>query len=291
MRRALASWLNERGRKLSDQGNKDGAERFYRFANYADLRWSVPWYNRGLQSKYRGEWQDSLRCNQEAVRLDPTDQDAWWNLGIAATALRNWEEASRAWRVYGIELLQDSSGEVATPPVTACVRLDPGDAGEVVWGERIDPARLVILSIPLPESRHRFRDVVLNDGAQNGTREWNGHKFPVFDELEIWQKSQYSTFRVSLNVPSESAENQLIEICRDRNIGVEDWGTIRSICAECSRGNPGPHDCKAANAAGQKLFALAALSEDDIRSVLDMWASQAADSDYGDIEVALEAGK
>src|SRR5690242_11621848 len=98
MRRTLANWLNERGRKLSDDGNKDWARRFYRFATYADPGWSVPWYNRGLQAKYQGEWQESLRCNQKAVQLDSTDQDAWWNLGIAATALRDWGEAARAWR-------------------------------------------------------------------------------------------------------------------------------------------------------------------------------------------------
>jgi hypothetical protein len=58
-----------------------------------------------------------------------------------------------------------------TPPVTACVRLNPQSSGEVVCGERLDPARLLILSVPLPESRHRFYDIVLNDG-QKTEPEW-----------------------------------------------------------------------------------------------------------------------
>jgi tetratricopeptide (TPR) repeat protein len=283
----VANWLNERGRELSDRGKRAEAQKFYHWASYADPRWSIPWYNRGLQSKYLGKWEESLRCNQKAVLLDPSDQDAWWNLGIAATALRNWAEAARAWRSYGIELLQDANGEVTTPPAIACVRLDADGSGEVVWGERIDPARIVIVNVPLAESHHRFRDIVLNDGASNGTREWNGKTFPVFDELQIWQRSQFSTFRVSLNISSESAEARLLELSREPKIGLENWGTVRIICAECSRGNPGPHDCKASDESSYKSFAFAALSERDLRSLLDMWASEVEDAGYDSIEVAL----
>jgi hypothetical protein len=82
-------------------------------------------------------------------------------LGIAATALHDWPEAA----------------------ATACVRLNPQSSGEVVWGERLDPARLVILNVPLPESRHRFRDIILNDGAENGTRAVGGIQVPVFAEF------------------------------------------------------------------------------------------------------------
>ena len=288
MRHAFATWFNERGRKASDFGKKTQASRLYGLASCFDPRWSVPWYNRGLAAKYLGDWQESLRCNQKAASLDPTDEAVWWNLGIAATALRDWPEAARAWRACGIELLQDESGKVTTPPATACVRLDPHGAGEVVWGERIDPARFLILSVPLPESKRRFRDIVLNDGASNGERESNGRVYPVFDELQIWQQSQYSTFKVALNIPDESAQDRLIETCGERQFGIEDWGTIRMICAECSRGNPGPHNCKATDFS-RKSFAIAALSESDVRSLLDAWVSEITEAGYESIELALAA--
>lgn len=288
MPNVVANWLNERGRKVSDSGKKDQAALLYRLASYADPRWSVPWYNRGLDAKYLGCWQESLHYNQRAVSLDPSDKAGWWNLGIAATALHNWADAARAWRACGIELLQDQNGEVMIPPATACVRLDPNGSGEVVWGERIDPARFLILSIPLPESKHRFRDIVLNDGASNGEREWNGSSVPVFDELQVWQQSRYSTFRVTLNVPDESAQDRLVEICNQRNSGLEDWGTIRMICVECSSGNPGPHDCKATDGSA-RTFAFAAQSEGDLRSMLDSWVSGIGDAGYDDIEIALAA--
>ena len=43
-----------------------------------------------------------LKFNAQAVLLHPEDQASWWNLGIAATALRDWPEARRAWAGCGI---------------------------------------------------------------------------------------------------------------------------------------------------------------------------------------------
>jgi hypothetical protein len=153
----------------------------------------------------------------------------------------------------------------------------------VVWGERIDPARFPILSVPLPQSKHRFRDIVLNDGAPSGERQWNGNKFPVFDELEIWQKSEYATFKAKITIPNESAEMQLVNLCRDASVGIEDWGTIRMLCAECSRGNPSQHSCASADQCKQKSFAFGVKSESELRSILYTWAAKVEDAGYEDI--------
>lgn len=286
MRHRIANWFNERGRKASDRGQNTLAFRLYRLASYVEPRWSVPWYNAGLLMKYQARWEESLFLNQRATLLDPNDEAAWWNLAIAATKVRDWNEAARAWKACGIEVVQDAGGEVTTSPATACVRLNPSCDGEVVWGERIDPARVLVLSVPLPESKHRFRDVVLNDGAPNGEREWNGKKFPVFDELEIWQKSEYFTFKTEVTIPNESAQLQLVELCRNANVGIEDWGTIRMLCAECSRGNPGPHNCESMDQSEQKSFAFGARSENELRSILDTWAERVEDAGYSDILLA-----
>lgn len=289
MRHKIANWFNERGRQASDKGRKTRALRLYRIACYFEPRWSVPWYNAGLVLKYQGRWEQSLSMNQRAALLDPTDEAAWWNLAIAATALRDWSEAARAWKACGIEVLQDANGEVTTSPSTACVRLNPNCDGEVVWGERIDPVRFLILNVPLPESKHRFKDVVLNDGAQNGERESYGRQFPVFDELEVWQKSEYSTFKTNVTIPNESAEMRLVELCRNASVGVEDWGTIRMLCAECSRGKPGPHSCESSDQSAEKAFTFAARSEEELRAILDTWAAKVADADYDEIALVLAA--
>jgi tetratricopeptide (TPR) repeat protein len=290
MRRALAAWFNERGSQSINSGKSSRGELFYKWASSIDPRWSVPWYNLGLLTKNAGRWKESLRFNQRALELNPDDEGACWNLGIAATALRGWSEARKAWKAYGIEV-DTEVGEVRTSSGTACVRLDPAGLGEVVWGQRLDPARMAILNVPLPESGHRFHDIVLNDGASNGTRvDRHGSEVPVFDELSIWEVSEYSTFRVNLQVPDETAEERLIELCRTRQLGLEDWTTIRFICAICSRGNPSPHQCEAKPLEdGSRRFGFGAKKEEDLSRALEEWASANAGAEFGKLELMLSA--
>jgi hypothetical protein len=290
MRRAIAEALNSLGSLRIDAGKVAFGKRLYKWAAVADSRWSVPWYNLGLQAKNVGRWQESFEFNQRALRLDPSDEAARWNLGIASTALRNWTEARKAWTDNGIELSK-LDGEVLMPPVRACVRLNPQSDGEVVWGERLDPARMAILSVPLPESGHRFHDIVLNDGASDGTRvDENGNEVPVFNELSIWEVSDYSTYRVRLHVPDEPAEKHVVDLCLEQKLGIEDWTTIRFICAVCSRGNPGAHECGAKpRDDGSRAFGFAAKNQEDLESVLGQWASAFPTADYGELELMLPA--
>ena len=130
-------------------------------------------YNLGLAAKYRGEWEESFARNRRAAELNSEDEASWWNLGIAATALRDWPEARRAWLACGVDLIQ-GEGEVEMAHCWGCVRLNPSGSGEVVWGKRIDPARIRIANVPLPESNRRYGDIILNDGAEEGTRTSRG---------------------------------------------------------------------------------------------------------------------
>lgn len=88
--------------------------------------------------------------HRRAVELDSSDEAAWWNLGIAATALGEWREARTAWRACGIEI-PEGDGPPDLDFGLVPVRLDPAGCGEVVWCRRIDPARAVIRNVPLPE--------------------------------------------------------------------------------------------------------------------------------------------
>lgn len=230
------------------------------------------WFDLGLEAKRAHDWPESRRCNQRAVDIDPSNEGAWWNLGIAATALHDWAEARRAWKRFGVEI-PDGSEETGTLGMVACVRLNPGTSGEVVWGERIDPARMVLASIPLPESGRRFRDIILHDGAPNGTRDFHGERVPVFDELTVWRQSAYRTFRTVLDLPDAAAADQLTAICEERGLGLEDWSTIRWICGECSRGNPVAHDCSKDTALAG-TFAIAARTVDEVRDTLTAWAAK-----------------
>lgn len=242
-------------------------------------------YNKGLKAKYAGDWLESLTQNQLADKLHPGDEATIWNLGIAATALHEWDEARRAWRAYGIET-NDGPGEVLTSPVTGCVRIDPDNRGEVVWGTRIDPARIRLLNVPLPESGRRYGDILLNDGAPEGTRKSGKSEYPVFNELGIWKTSPYSTYEVDLIEFGSEAIQSLKQKCDHANIGFEDWGTIRILCAACSRGEPGEHTCSSESIAGHR-FAFAATSEASLRKLINEWRETEPDGKLGEIKLVV----
>jgi len=285
IRRSVAGWLVE---WACEATSRPSGDRLNRLAASLSPGWSVPWYNLGFSAKYAGDWSTSLVHNRRAAELDPSDEASWWNLGIAATALRDWETARLAWAACGIELSTDT-GEPRFESLTACVRLNPEREGEVVWGHRIDPVRLVIDSIPLPESRHRYRDMVLHDGAQEGTREIDGVQVPVFDELELMQASCYSTFEALIVMPASEMEAELVRRCLDEEIGIEDWSTIRRLCEECSRGNPAPHMCSRSSDSDKKSYGFACEYEARLRDVLQGWAAANPGARFDSIELRLRA--
>lgn len=232
-------------------------------------RKAIEAYNLALEAKYEGNWPESLRLNQLANELRPGDEATLWNLAIAATALNKWNEARFAWRSLGIEV-DSGSGEVFTPEQRACVRANPHGAADVVWGTRIDPARIRVENVPLPTSKRRYRDILINDGAQEGTRISNGEEYPVFDELGIWRVSRHSTFQVQLTMPSTTAMDSLETICRENDVWVEDWSTVRILCNACSRGNPGEHVCTSKPPL-EGRFGFAAKSDQALRQLLTCW--------------------
>jgi hypothetical protein len=269
MLRIIAHLFNDAGNRAADRGDRERAQHRYQLAARIDPWWSAPHYNLGLQAKYEGRWEESLRFNQRAAQLDATHEGAWWNLGIAATALRDWPAARNAWRQVGVNI-PEGDGEWAELNSTGCIRLNPVEGGEVVWGDRIDPARTVITNVPFPESMHRFRDIVLHDGAPNGHRMFHGHEIPVFDALEIWQPSSYSTYQVIFETSADARRDALNEICEKRGLGFEDWATFRIICKKCSEGNPGQHDCSASgDQTGATRYAIAAESEGEVYAALE----------------------
>lgn len=237
-----AESLAEEGNTLKDAGDIDGAERAYRAAIACSPEWAVPYYDLGLLYKYAGRWRESLEFNQLAAERDPEDEASWWNLGIAATAVANWPEARRAWTACG---MTPAAGDGA--PIFAFgaipIRLDADDIGEVVWCDRIDPARARILSVPLPTSRHNHGEVVLTDGAADGFRTVNGKKYPVLNALAVLEPSTLRKYVIELGTADDGAIDELIRRAEAAGGCAENWGaTTNILCAKCSRGDPHEHD-------------------------------------------------
>ncbi len=270
-----ASDLNERGRELADHDDLDGAAKCYREAIDRLPSYEPAWFNLGLVHKFRGEWARAMECNRRAAELGGEDGDpAWWNLGIAATALRDWEAARTAWRAFGIDVAGDE-GEIREDYGPAPVRLR-GEAGEVVWCLRIDPARAVVRNVPLPGSGHRFGDIVLHDGAPNGERVLGGEVFGVFDELERWQASDVPTLQVEVLVTGDLDSEALSELFDEAGYAAQDWSTtVVPVCRACSEGRVhGKHEATPTSSPAERTFGIGAPPDEAVR-LLRLW--EAAD--------------
>lgn len=257
------------GIEADNRGDKPEAIRIYRELLTEKEDWSEVHYNLGLVFKYLGEWEPSFTHNLRATELQPDDEAAWWNLGIAATALEKWRDARRAWNFFGLNY-EDSDDPPAEGIGRSPVRISSGDGHEVVWGDRIDPARIIIQNIPLPESGRRFGEIVLNDGAPNGTRIHNGREYSVFDELELIKASAHQTFELECDTNDRSKFEKLAEACFDAGFGIEDWSTLNLICHACSTGTA--HEEHDSRPSSEIRIALAADDPAKLHQILDDWS-------------------
>ena len=272
-----ANALNELGRRLDEEGDQDGALQAYARAGAVLPNWSAPWYNIGLIHKYRGDWAASLQANARAVRCDPRNEGAIWNLGIAATALGDWTTARSAWRQYGIEV-PEGDGPVDLFIGLTPIRVHGFEASEVVWADRIDPARAILRNVPTPDCGHRYGDLVLHDGAANGYRLHGEREVPVFDALELIAPSDYSTYEVTIEEATRQDIGALFKRFEAADASAENWTTsMQMLCRACSEGRPygeGQHnhgEGEEPGALGPWRIGIAAREEEAARRILGEW--------------------
>ena len=239
------------------------------------------WYDLGLIAKWQKRWDDSLRFNRRAFELQPDDEAVCWNMGIAATAVRDWEAARAAWRGAGIAL-PEGAGPISGRFGMAPVRLNPDSGAEVVWCDRVDPVRGIILSVPLPESGHRWGDCVLHDGEPKGERIADGRAYPVFDELERWEASAVPTLQVEVVARTPDDADALVDLFDERGLAAEDWThSVRRLCRACSEGSAHTqHDPAPSAWVPERDFGLAA-SLAEAEELLARWADAGAGRRYG----------
>lgn len=269
-----ANELHCEGEALSEAGDDDGALGKYHEAVTLEPGKSESHYNIGLIHKYRSEWAQSLAYNRTASELDPEDEAARWNLAIAATALRDWPTARAAWIAQGISLTGEE-GPIEMDFGLTPVRLNPDASAEVVWARRIDPVRASIVSIPYKESGFRCGDIVLHDGAAVGYRMLGGRECPVFNVLELFERSRLETFEVDIEAADAAAMETLTKAFDDAGITMEDWtANVQTLCRQCSEGLPHEHhDSEAADPAWQvqRRLGVAVSSWEAAQAVLDAW--------------------
>jgi hypothetical protein len=291
-KQAEAELANARALELREKGHLQEAIELYERAVGLAPRWSTPLYNLGLLFKYERKWAESLEYNRRATVLDSKNAAAWWNLGIAATALGRWDIARSAWQAFGIEI-PPGEGPVDFPCGIGPIRLNPKGDAEVVWARRIDPARAVLESIPFPESKYRWNDLVLNDGAPVGYRTYRGDEVPVFDALDLVRPSPFGTYVARVELPPKRHGKlvaRLAEIAIEKGACAEDWSTsVRILCRACSEGRPhASHDTEAKPPETTHVIGIAARSRKHATSVLFAWESGEGSIRLESLDDALE---
>lgn len=267
--------LLEQAIEASNQGDKDRAIGIYQMLLSEKEDWSTVHYNLGLIYKYRNEWDKSYHHNKRAVELNPTEEASQWNLGIAATMLKDWKTARQCWNFFGMKyeiINEDTTGELGD----VSIRISPRENPETVWATRICPARAIIKNIPLPESEHRFKDVVLNDGAPNGYRISQGKEYPVLDEIQHLTKSDYQTYSIKFKPISNAHFEDLQQRCWKSDIAIENWTTaVQFLCKQCSEGKPHEnHDHDLKSTVEEYRIALASTSQEKLSLVLEAWSQK-----------------
>ncbi|MCP2256413.1 hypothetical protein LX15_000096 [Streptoalloteichus tenebrarius] len=242
--------------------------------NPGDANEAAWWFNAALAHKNLRDWPSALELGRRAAALvEPgTGEPAFWNLGIAATALRDWATARQAWIDFGIDGIDPGEDSLEGYFGPVCIRLDPATTGEVVWGRRICPTRAVVLNVPMACDR-RFGDVILHDGVPDGERVLNGHPVPVFDEIEVWQRSELPTWAVEVSAPDASDHEALHKLFASGKWGVEAGSAMNIICECCSHGSLA---VRRTVPTGTRTMWLAAPA-DVARDLLARWRDEAPD--------------
>lgn len=274
--------------ELEAAGQTGEAIMLYKTITVLDPDKPEPYVNLGILFKHMGSWQDCFDANKKAVELAPNEEGAWWNLGIAATALRKWSTAREAWNIFGLELpINDEEPRIDLP--LNPIRLNPKGKPEVLWAKRIDPARAIIENIPLPDSGFRYKDLILNDGQPIGQKLQGGRLYPVLNALQLIESSSFKTYWLKSNVNSAVDIELLDYLSEKEGIGFEDWSDVSFICNSCAVGISPERTRRPVERgiSSERIFGFAAQSDEQIKKVLQSWAGQ-VDCEYGELILELD---
>ncbi len=242
------------------------------------------WYDAALAYKFLRNWPKAFELGKQAAARarGERDEPAFWNLGIAATILREWEVARYAWRGYGIPI-ESQEGPVMENFGSTCVRIKTESGEEVVWAQRLCPTRARVLNVPFDPSR-RFGEVVVHDGAPNGERVSGGRAYPVFDELVLFEPSPIATLSVTINARTEEDSQTLVDAFQDRDFGADIVSSAVILCACCSEGTISQERRRHGDG---ELTAYVAAPEPAAVEILDGWRAASPDSrDWTDLQLA-----
>ena len=98
----------------------------------------------------------------------------------------------------------------------------------------------------------------------------------MFNELQLLVPSAFRTFAAKVTALDSEASAALAACAIPREVAIEDWSSIRVICASCSEGTPHEHEATKESARPwnpERFFGLAAITEASAAARLQHWAA------------------
>ena len=229
-------------------------------------QWPQPFIQLSTIYKYRKEWKPALHYTKKVVALDPSFRTGWWNMGIAATALKKWRIAKRVWTKFGL------SPEISPHPNPIGIKLEYNKHFEILWAKAINPAKAIINSIPHPASDRRFRDVVLYDESPSGYNVVRNKKHLVFDELGLLKRSRFKTFSALVYACDQKSLHLLEQLCIASKLGFENWSNTSRNLSKSKYLEFYGQDVLPQETGEATCIAIAAHKEEEVKQALHSWS-------------------
>ena len=266
--------LFEAAKEYEHRQDYYNAIKLYKRVAREAVTWAAPFIRLGHIYKHRQEWKPTLYYNKKAIALAVDNQEAWWNVGIAATALNKRRLAKSIWTKFG---------QPSRMNQLVSIKISYANQFEVLGARRMDPARARILNIPHPNSGRHYKDIILLDNHIIGYHSSGTQRLPIHDELGIYKASTYSTFSCILQQADEKAIQSLRQLCHDAGIGFELWSNAsRAYTVKSADIIPEYHTVPTAGDS-EILVGLAAKREHQVIEVLESWKIISL-KDYSDFQ-------
>lgn len=227
---------------------------------------SAPYRDLGRIYRSRKEWKPAFYYWKKALSLNTEDRESWWQISLAAVALKKMGLAQSVWEKFGLDQMD------LNQPYG--LRLAHDDGYEILWMQALDAGRCRIMSIPHPGSQLRYRQTMLYDQrGEKGFSVVGKRRVPVFDAIDSLKLSPYQTFSCLLHTKEEKAVLQLEKLCYEAGLGFEVWSNAsRSLTLNQAGAFPEYYqDIVPKTGDGATLVALAALHPAEVERVLNNW--------------------
>jgi hypothetical protein len=224
---------NDRGLMLARRSHDAAALSHFTEACRLAPDWYTPGFNLGVACKFTHDCEGAIATSLRAIELAPTNAGigAHWTVGVAATALGEWEQARWAWGECGV-YVPEGTGPSSVGFERVGVRLESEDGPHAVACRLLDPARARIANVPMPSTSRHYGDVLLIDGKDSRPFIENGRAYALYDELKLLERTDFATWEVHIVAPTRDDVTDLVAHFDGLNGAIADWSEVLPYSSE-----------------------------------------------------------